>query len=258
MICKVIQNISLGNGYFLLAIKSPEIAAKAMPGQFLMVKIADRTSDPLLRRPLSIMNVQENGNLEIMYKTAGRGTTILSMLKPDSELDMTGPLGTGFKYSNERISLLVGGGVGMPPLLYLAHYIISRKAGKIIVFMGARSGIDLPITGRFQKLGIEIFIATENGDMGVKGLVTKPLLEYLELNSEREGHVLYACGPDPMLKAIKQIGVQYELPAQLSLEEHMACGIGACLGCVVKTKSGYQRVCKDGPVFNADSLKKWD
>ena len=259
MISKIDRNTSLENGYYHLIIQAPEITSKARPGQFIMVRVANNTSDPLLRRPISIMDIHTDGTLEMLYKVVGKGTHLLSTFRSGDELDVIGPLGNGFQSLDcDHVALLVGGGVGMPPLLFLARYLLNRNCGKVIAFMGARAKSDLPVINRFKELGMTVYTATEAGDCGTKGLVTKPLVEYLQDVSVEEKVVLYACGPDAMLKAISRISVEYKLLAQLSLEEHMACGVGACLGCVVKTRDGFLRVCKDGPVFYSDMLKKWE
>lgn len=214
-------------------------------------------TDPLLRRPISIMDVHPEGTVELLYKIVGRGTRLLSEYPMDAALDIVGPLGNGFHPPPvKHTAVLVGGGIGIPPLIFLAHHLAQRKAIPVHAFLGARTSADIPLSGRFIEYGASVAVATENGETGFRGMVTEPLIRYLE-SDRPDNPVIYACGPDPMLRVIKDISERRGIPARLSLEEHMGCGVGACLGCVVETTSGFLRVCKDGPVFDADIIRKW-
>ena len=252
----VVSHRPIGPDYFHLVLEAPGIAAEAKPGQFLMIRVATRQTDPLLRRPISIMDAQPPGTVELIYKVAGRGTRLLSEWA-DPFLDVIGPLGNSFlSHTEPHSAILVGGGIGIPPLIFLAHHLAGWKDIPVSVFLGGRTAADLPGIERFKGYGAEVTVATESGERGTKGMVTGPLVEWL--NAEKpDKPVIYACGPDPMLRAIASLSRQRAIPARLSLEEHMGCGVGACLGCVVETRDGYRRVCADGPVFDADILRKW-
>lgn len=257
MLSRVVSHTSTGSGYYHLVIHAPEIARSARPGQFLMLKVSQTGYDPILRRPISIMDTNTKTTVEMLYKVVGRGTCMLSQRQAGEFLDVVGPLGNGFQSPHAMgMALLVGGGIGIPPLIFLARALTGQGAVSTRAFMGARTASDLPMIDRFDTLGVESTIATESGDQGVKGRVTEPLEQFLEETSP-ENPVLFACGPDPMLEAVKTLAEKRGIPAQLSLEEHMGCGIGACLGCVVETREGYRRVCTDGPVFDAETLLKW-
>ncbi len=246
--------------YFLLRAHSPDIAATAKPGQFVMIKVSsENTTDPLLRRPLSIMSAEpESGIIEMIYKIAGRGTALLSNKKTGQNLDIIGPLGNGFpELPQSHSALVVGGGVGIPPLIFLTQRLCQRDNVAVTAFIGAKTGQDIVCPERFLINGAEnVLCATENGDTGVKGFVTEALNDFLNKHSV-DTPVIYACGPEQMLKAVARIGKSRSIPTFVSLEEHMGCGVGACLGCVVDTVNGYKTVCSDGPVFNTADLKSW-
>ncbi|HPQ42496.1 MAG TPA: dihydroorotate dehydrogenase electron transfer subunit [bacterium] len=257
MLCRIISHEILESGYRHLVIHAPDIARAARPGEFLMLKVSQDTYDPILRRPISIMDAGPGDTVEMLYKVVGRGTGLLAEWRTDMCLDIVGPLGNGFhRPDTMRTALLVGGGIGIPPLVFLARSLAGTPDIRVRAFLGARSAADLPMIHRFESPGNPPVTATENGDTGHKGLVTEPLIRFLDEDSP-ENPVVFACGPDPMLRAVRELALYRKIPAQLSLEEHMGCGIGACLGCVVETREGYQRVCTDGPVFPADVITKW-
>ncbi len=257
----VLANRQIKGPYFKMAVAANFISRRVLPGQFVMVKISD--CDVLLRRPLSAHCVYED-KFELFYEVAGKGTEILSRRKAGDYIDVIGPLGNGFTCprASARFAsqLLVAGGIGVAPLLLLAQRLLTNpgiaSAGKITVLIGARVKQQVLCEKEFKKIGCEVKIATDDGSQGFHGRVTD-LLENLLRTNNYEPATLYACGPKPMLKEVSRISYQYNIPAQVSLEAHMACGIGACLGCVVNTKNGYKRVCQDGPVFRADEIL-WD
>ncbi|MBN1297107.1 dihydroorotate dehydrogenase electron transfer subunit [bacterium] len=254
----IVMQTLLGSGYYHLKLDAPAIAQAACPGQFLMVRIGRSLSDPLLRRPISIMDTGPDGSVELLYKVVGRGTRLLSSFSAGDRLDMTGPLGNGFfPPETSHHAVLIGGGIGIPPLMFLARVLHRRSDVTVTAFLGARTAADLPMVDRFGLIGATVILATETGETGLMGRVTDPLLGWLNGNDRTEPTVMYACGPDAMLHAVRDICVDHTIPGQLSLEEHMGCGIGACLGCVVPTRDGYRRVCTDGPVFNAEEITKW-
>jgi dihydroorotate dehydrogenase electron transfer subunit len=235
--------------YFRLVVRAPQIAPLVQPGQFAHVRILP-LKHALLRRPFSIFQVAGD-TLSVLYKTIGQGTEVLSRMQPGEELSMIGPLGHGFTLPQPggEVPLLVAGGYGMAALYLLAQ----RSQQKGIAFVGGRRRVDILCEEEFSALGWEVRVTTEDGSHGEKGLVTQALLT--ELEGRSAGRKLFACGPTPMLKAVGQLAEEFKLPAELSLDEHMGCGIGVCLTCVVPIKSGdgweYQRTCTEGPVFDS-------
>ncbi len=248
---RIVKNLLVAKNYFQAIILAPQIAKAASPGQFVNVKVA-QGPEPLLRRPLSIHSVKGK-YLELLYEVLGKGTEILSRRRPGEMLDMIGPLGNGFDSPRLTVrgsQIIVAGGMGVAPLLFLAEKLKSRQ---VIVLIGARTESQILCEKEFKKLSCDVKIATDDGSCGFKGRVTD-LLQHLLPAICHKPYAIYACGPHPMLRELSRISRKCKIPAQVSLEEHMACGIGACLGCVVKTKNGYKRVCKDGPIFNAEEI----
>jgi dihydroorotate dehydrogenase electron transfer subunit len=237
-----------------MTLAAPAIAKSAKPGQFIMVRTAD-SYQPFLRRPFGIHNVK-GSNVDILYELAGAGTKILSQKKSGETLNIIGPLGNGFKLDPRPYTLnpiFIAGGMGVAPLVYLAAKL---KKLKPVVLLGAKTKSHILCEKEFKALGCDIKIATDDGSKGCKGFVSDLLQDVITGvgATRRAATTIYACGPKPMLKAITKIAKQHSISARLSLEEHMACGIGACLGCVVNTTHGQKRVCKDGPVFNAEEI----
>lgn len=259
---KLIYNKRIRDKYLHLAIEAPKIARQALAGQFVNIKLTE-TCEPLLRRPFSIHRVS-GSSVEILYEVVGRGTEILLQKKPAEFLDIIGPLGNGFNYQSQVTShksqVLVAGGIGVAPLIFLAEKLAGPKTKnsklKTLVLIGAKTKNQILCEKEFKRLGCDVKISTDDGSKGFKGKVTELLKKVLRNNAINATNAitLYACGPKPMLKEISYISKKYKIPAQVSLEEHMACGIGACLGCVVNTKEGYRRVCKDGPVFESNQV----
>jgi dihydroorotate dehydrogenase electron transfer subunit len=265
----IISNVELSPGYFRIRLTAPDDMTLPIPGQFLMVKVRDAI-DPLLRRPFGIFDVgvfdseyAEAGPrafLEILYKVVGKGTGVLAKLHHGDHLDLLGPLGKGFVTdgaAGEKI--LVGGGVGLAPLYYLARELV--KNSRVHLFAGGRTREDILCITEFERLGVETYTATDDGTLGEQGVVTEVMERYL--TNSASAKTIFSCGPFPMLKAVAKIAGHSMIPCQVSLEAYMACGVGACLGCVVKGKNhtdetpDYRCVCKDGPVFDALELL-WD
>ncbi|PID77133.1 MAG: oxidoreductase [Deltaproteobacteria bacterium] len=237
-----------------LTIYSPQIAAQARPGQFVMLK-AGPGKDPFLRRPFSVHQTTNNGHFQLLFKVVGRVTDILSHMKEGEEVSVFGPLGRGYRIKERQPACLIGGGMGIAPLLFLAgHLSCTRKEQmKDIIILGSRTGAELePLVGDFHHFGIRIIAATEDGSYGRQELVTEAM-KTAELEKDT---VAYACGPEPMLAAVKDICRDRGFECQVSVESVMACGIGACLGCTCRTYDrGYTQVCLEGPVFNAEDLR---
>lgn len=262
---------------FILRVRAPKCAAHARAGSFAHV-----TCDPLLpmRRPLSIMRVDaEKGWVDFLYKIVGDGLRLLSKRRAGDTISVLGPIGKRFQVSERhRRPLLLGGGVGIPPMVFLADELRHQPDWSPVLFMGSEvpfpfelvtssleiPGIDAPIDQTLELLErwqIPARLATLQGYAGCfDGYVTQAAARWLDtLSAEQRKEVeVFACGPTPMLEACAQLAREYDLPAQVSLEEHMACAVGGCAGCtvLVETDSGpsMQRVCVDGPVFDAHAV----
>jgi len=245
-----------------------------------MVRVTDLL-DPLLRRPFAIHRLcSENKNarshaspscIEVLYHIAGKGTLILSEKKRGEVLDLFGPLGNGFHVEHTiKTAVLIAGGIGVAPLFSLAQALKEKKdnrspAPHVFVFLGSKTAQDVLCRNDFQKIGTTVAVSTEDGSSGTPGLVTDLLRGFLSLRPPSEGPppALFGCGPLPMLRVLSEIARVHALPCQISLESRMACGVGACLGCTIPTRSdkhkglSYQRACKEGPVFESTAIA-WD
>jgi dihydroorotate dehydrogenase electron transfer subunit len=252
---QIVSNARDTDSYFRLVLRAPQIAPLIQPGQFAHVRILP-LKDALLRRPFSIFQVAGD-TFSILYKTVGKGTDALSRMRAGEELSVIAPLGHGFTVpkAGGEIPLLVAGGYGMAAMFLLAQ----RSPQKGIVFVGGRKRVDILCEKEFAAIGWEVRATTEDGSHGEKGLVTQPLLaEIRNPKSEIRNYKLFACGPTPMLKAVAKIAEEASVPAELSMDEHMCCGVGVCLTCVIPVKTGdgweYQRTCTEGPVFDARQI----
>ena len=260
----VIKNVKIKSQYFLLEIYCPPIATQIKPGQFIMLKVSDNPS-PLLRRPFSVYKsfsahdaeITKRGRLLILYKKVGKGTQKMTEFKRGQEVELIGPLGNTFilpPASRSGNIFLIGGGVGIVSLYPLAEKLKTRK---LSVFIGGRTRNDILCTGDFKNLNSTLFIATEDGSTGFKGTVIDLFLSQEKKWDIPEPSHLYTCGPTPMLQELGKVLKSKGIPCQASLEARMACGFGACWGCVVKTNDPnlpYQRVCKEGPVFHLEEI----
>lgn len=208
--------------------------------------------DPLLKRPFSLHRIRSNGAVEIVYRVMGRGTELLAGLEPGSPIEILGPLGNGFPRAREGRPVLVGGGLGIVPLVALGQALQEKKP-RIVV--GARNRDELLSLPLLRKMDPHMTVCTDDGSEGLRGRVPDALVSCLESSMAEEPLTLYACGPYPMLKALQELAARKDLPGFVSMEEHMACGLGACMGCVAPTVSGYRRVCREGPVFPLEEVK---
>lgn len=246
---------------FRLSFLSKEIAREARPGQFVMIH-PKKYSEPLLPRPFSIHRLQGN-RIDLLIREAGQGTRQLGGLSPGEVLEIKGPLGRGFQLDPKKDPILVAGGIGVAPLLYLAERLAKMKRSQTVapprLLIGAGTKKELLGLGEFKKAGLRVQAVTEDGSFGRKGLVTD-LLEGMSAKG-LERAMIYACGPQGMLRAVASWAVGRNIPCQVSLEARMACGMGACLGCSVARSNdggrGYAKVCQDGPVFEAQEVA-WD
>jgi len=251
---KVVEHVEIGSGYRYLVLKAPQLAADLVPGQFVHVKVPSLETSAL-RRPFSVFDA-ENGRVTLLYKTVGRGTAALNAVTAGDTVNVMGPLGHGFPLKCDGVPLLVGGGYGVAPLHFLAkRFVQAAGLPQPKVFIGGRTKNDLLALDRFAELGVDVFTATNDGSAGVKGLVTDPLDDELaQLRHEGKGFELFACGPDPMLKAVAMRATGTGSKGWISMDRHMICGVGACYACIQKTVRGNSRCCIEGPVFAAEDL----
>ena len=246
--CTIISNHKIQEGIYNMVIEHKGMAQKAVPGQFVNLYV--NAKDKLLPRPISLCQIdKEAGTLRLVYATLGEGTKLFSTYEAGEELEVLGPLGTGFTLEEKAKVLLVGGGVGTPPLLELAKNLKRQWPDtKITTILGFRDTGYL--VEEFQAFG-EVFLATDSGKQGIKGTVIDILKERNIGNTGID--YVYSCGPTPMLRALQHYMEEQEMSGEFSLEERMGCGFGACVGCVVPIRDGedfqYKKVCKDGPVF---------
>ena len=249
---QIVSNERDTDSYFRLVLRAPRIAPLIQPGQFAHVRVLP-LKDALLRRPFSIFQVSGD-TFSILYKTVGQGTEVLARMQAGEELSVIAPLGHGFTVPKRGgdTPLLVAGGYGMAAMYLLAQ----RSSQKGIVFVGGRRRADILCEKEFHALGWDVRVTTEDGSHGKKGIVTQPLIA--ELKRTVAKRKLFACGPTGMLKAVGEIADEFKVPAELSMDEHMCCGIGVCLTCVIPVKVGegweYQRTCTEGPVFDAKQV----
>jgi dihydroorotate dehydrogenase electron transfer subunit len=261
----VLSNQEISPGYYRMRILAPDIGATARPGQFLMFRV-QMSMPSMLRRPFGIFRtgflapdcegLPPKEYLEILYKVVGQGTGIMSELHAGDRVEVLGPLGKGFDPGNPgEEKILVGGGIGLVPLFMLASELV--KTGSVRLLMGGRTRDDILAVTEFERLGVETYVSTDDGSLGEEGLVTQVLVRKLDKYPHAS---VYACGPMPMLEAVQLICAARNVPLQVSLEALMACGVGACLGCVVKgaghseQNPRYLCSCKEGPVFRSEQL----
>ena len=254
LVVEVVSHTQVAGDVFLLTVKSDEIARNASPGQFCMVKVeSNKSVYPLLRRPLSIHDVSDRGDVQFIYRVVGYGTHLLSQRCPGDKLRILGPLGHGFDMFPLQPSVLVGGGLGLAPLFFLAKR-LPKDSTTAIIGAPTKTKLLLPRLKRFSEVVQHLFLATEDGSVGSCGLVTDVLFEFLQHNSDSSLRV-FTCGPLPMMRMVYSIAHKANLKCQVSLETRMACGIGVCLGCAIRCKNNQRAyVCTDGPVFNGEDV----
>jgi len=264
---KILSKEEIAPNIYLMKLSAPSVAQEALPGQFIHIKCST-DNYPLLRRPLSIHRIdKEKGEIYILFQAVGEGTKLLSQRVIGDDLDIIGPIGNGFNiYPESRKIMIIGGGIGVAPLLALCEESV-RQGNEVRVLIGAKKKELVIGEENFRKLGAKVDVATDDGSYKYKGLVTD-LLERII----KEGWLadqIFACGPKLKLKKVVEISLNAHIDCQVSLEERMACGIGACLGCICKIKAKeknnnqdkikyiYKRVCVDGPIFEG-SEEVWD
>lgn len=259
-IAEIVLQEKVGPEHYMMRVYAPQLTRLAKPGQFVHVR-CNKAADPLLRRPISLHGIDyQYGTVSLLYQVVGQGTRLLAEMKTGDEIDIMGPLGRGFSVPDGIANVLViGGGIGVAPLFPLVqalrHYQVKQT-----VLLGARTAGYVIGTEQLASLGIKVEVATDDGSLGHRGFVTDLAEKYIKL---AKPDYFYACGPDPMLKQLLKIAGAAGLDGQVSLEERMGCGVGACLACVCKTKTGeaepardfeYKKVCTDGPVFGAGEV----
>ena len=253
---EIINNTRIADNIYDMRIAESTVAGGAQPGQF--VNIYPDAAGMLLPRPISICEADaETGVFRVIIRASGAGTAHITQLGPGGRLRMTGPCGNGFPVCDCKNIVIAGGGIGAPPLLMLAHFL--RKRGRhanIRVFIGFANSNGVILTRDFADGGFTPHISTDDGSMGFNGNVTDCMRQ-----SDAAADIIYACGPAPMLAAVSRCAAERHIRCYVSLEERMACGLGACLGCAVKIKTEdgftYKKVCTDGPVFDSREVS-WD
>ncbi len=248
----VLENKILSDNYFLLSLQPPTIMPEIAAGQFAQVEIKG-AKNTFLRRPISIHDVDYEKNVvKLLVHIVGEGTKKLASIKAGETLNMVYPLGNTFSIPEKGNVLLVGGGCGIAPLLYLART-LSDKGVKVTALVGGASKCDILEANEYRKYG-EVLVTTMDASLGEKGLVTQHSIFKAE---KFEYTKIYTCGPEPMMKALSRIARDKEIECEVSLENMMACGVGACLCCVVDTVHGNKCTCTEGPVFEYKELKGW-
>lgn len=244
----IVDRQQLGDLYFSLTLQHPDQLPPIQAGQFVEVEVRG-TREVMLRRPISIHDVNPEANtLTLLIQTVGKGTRQLATLKTGDTLNLIYPLGHGFGVQGKR-PLLVGGGAGIAPLLHLAKTYHAQGIRPTIL-LGGRTKALIPVREAFEPYG-QVAFATEDGTLGERGMVTQHSLFTADYDQ------LCTCGPTPMMKAVARYALEKGIECEVSLENMMACGIGACLCCVCDTDKGHKCVCKEGPVFNAKDLTNW-
>ncbi len=271
--CQILAHYQFAGEQYILTLDSPEIAHATKPGQFVHISVSDALS---MRRPISIMSVDiENNTFDLLYKVVGEGTRQLAERKIGEILSVIGPIGNGFALNDKKLPLLIGGGVGMPPMIALAQQLKDIDGYNPFVILGSEVPFPFDLVKSHidpkHKVGATMALledwnvacrlaSLQNYEGVYQGYTTDLAKEYLDtLSVDKHSEVeIYACGPPPMLVATAKLAKAYNLPCQVSLEEYMACAVGGCAGCVVEVKTGsgtaMKRVCVDGPVFDAQSV----
>lgn len=246
----VTKNVKLNHDTYLVYLQAESTLDNIKPGQFLNIQVKD-SQTTYLRRPFSFHDVYyENNTYSVLIKQVGDGTKKLVEVKVGDKLDIVYPLGNGFSdaKANEKV-LLIGGGVGIAPMMQLARE-STENGAEVHILLGARSERDHVLLDEFKQYG-QLHLTTDDGSLGTKGFV----VDHDVLNTDKNFDRIYCCGPDPMMHAVARKAKQLNIECEVSLENMMACGFGVCLCCVTKTHEGNQCVCTDGPVFNINDLE---
>lgn len=250
---KILENKEIGKDNYLLRVKMDSSCAVPKAGQFYLLKC--RNEIRILKRAISLHYVNENERvLEFVYKITGKGTKEISEYKKDEYINIQGPLGNGFDTEiKDKTAVLIGGGIGLAPLKQLMESI--KAHNKIVFIAGGRDMEALRILENFNTENIDVRICSDDGSIGETAFVTNLLEEYLK---NEKPDIIYTCGPHIMMEKIAETAEKYNIKCEVSMEERMACGVKACVGCSVKTTEGMKKVCHDGPVFNSRIIEKND
>ncbi len=263
----VVFNKRIAKDHYLLRLKSSTVAKKSKPGQFVHLLCVEKPGmAPLLRRPISIFDADpKTGTIDLIYKVMGEGTEVLSKVRSGAALDLLGPLGSTFQIpASVQTVYLVGGGVGIPPLYFLAKELKKNHRVRTEVFLGARTKEWVICASDFKKLGVSVHTATDDGSLGHRGSVVDLLVSVITRETKQarlKEKLICICGPTRMMQAAAAASGRFGIPAQVSLEERMGCAMGVCMGCVVEVNSApagsharFQRVCTEGPVFPSEEI----
>lgn len=256
---KIVNIEQLKPDIYKFGVEAKEIVESAKPGHFIEIRVSD-SIEPLLRRPISIYNLnKEAGILEFIFQVKGKGTEILAKRKIGEELDILGPIGYGtFEIKAYENVAIIGGGIGTFPLYELAKELKQDTKSNVNIYLGFRSKDYVVLEEEFKQVSDKLVITTDDGTYGISGFAINELKKDIEQGTIDK---IFACGPLPMLKAVQALSLEKNIPCEISLEEKMACGLGVCLGCAVKTAASpkdapeYWHVCKAGPVFNARDVE---
>lgn len=244
---KILENKAVFKNHFLLTLNCPHISKEVKPGQFINIQVSDGL-DPFLKRPMSVC-FSKGKKIKIFYRVQGKGTKQLSKRRVGEQLNIAGPFGNGFSEPKNKKVCIVAGGCGIAPLMLLLPKIKNKHS---LIIYGAKNKSQLFGKEWIQKIGIRFEIATDDGSAGEKKSAPQVLAEVLKKGNFDS---IITCGPKIMMQKVSKIASEKNITCEVSLEENMACGVGACLGCVVKTKSGFKTVCKDGPVFRGKEVQ---
>lgn len=268
---EIVENVRLARDTYRVRFACPEIARTIVPGQFLMLRLAG-TNDPLIGRPLALYDVVNDDSgaahmLDVVYLAKGKFTSRLVRARAGEPLTVWGPLGNGFSAAATEHLIMVAGGIGQTPFLVLGQEFLGQRrfggrqvkpARKVTLCYGARTAAYLAGVEDFERAGVEVRLATDDGSRGHHGLVTDLLKQTLA--EVRGAHRIVVCGPEPMMAAVAKVAEDFRAPCQVSLETPMACGIGICFTCVAKVRDAdgtwdYKRTCVEGPVFEASQIE---
>lgn len=250
--CIVKENSHLGGNYYRMVLEIPEELLRSKAGQFFMLQSMKNSYS--LRRPISIHQVNhQEKTMEFYYETKGEGTKSLALFQKGEKISIQGPLGKGFSLVEGKKVLVIGGGMGIAPMKYLLDCLKEKNENTFLI--GARNQEALEILDYFSFQKLRAYITTDDGSVGMKGNVTLKLKDLLEQSSFDQ---IYVCGPHAMMIAVAELAMQYGIDCEISLENRMACGVKACVGCSILTKEGMKKVCYDGPVFNATSIVEYE
>ncbi len=242
---KIVSNERLCPSYYRLSIAAPSILPHIQPGQFIHIRTSPGF-EPFFRRPFSVYRAKKY--LEIFYEALGPGTRFMKRMERGDDIDVLGPLGRPFTPPKKEIKqvVMIAGGIGIAPFLILTD-VLKKKRIELVLLYGARTKSQVYPMKEFKENGCKIFISTDDGSAGVKGRVAEL---FFKVRMDPDTTFIYTCGPHPMMRAVQEFAQRNNIAGEAACEEVMACALGACLGCSIRTTSGYKTVCYDGPVFD--------